>query len=1067
MFFINYACIFKAIASGINNMESYILYKKIIHLFSFILLLTLPVAAQYDDSAFVRYTAKEGLSDNYITCLQQDDWGYLWIGTDVGLNRFDGNSFKNFYQGSANLPLPSSRIRNIKTFGPHQLGIIGVGGFQLLNTKDFSVRNYFIPDTTAFTTYRNLAWDAVMLSDNSLALTTASGFYVFDQSGKLDFRYDAYQPEDIGKKRILYGREIFTAGEKEYMVYTGETGLYYYNMGKKLFRKIDPSEKEWNSFYHPGTADGGHWITKYQLNKNEYIFLFFQKDSIVFYNHALKKTVTSPLPFHPNWEFNWQSKITMLSDTIFAINGATNGFYLFRLNRQNGKIISHPKKNLPSYKINSLFLDKDKRLWAGTSKGLLQQKLNSPFAKKHFYPPMSIDKISAGLSDVFRYKNRLYLFRYSRFSGLLILDTATMKIEKRIHFFGMDNMWNEIISVQMYHPDTLWLGTNAGLLWFDTKTFGYGKIKIDARENIFYNAILAPAQNDGYAWMCSHLGGAAMRYHIPTRTFTLFTAQTNPALPFNKIKNIAYDANGDVWFSGHSLARWNTGKQVFDTLITVYGGVNKFNDDILALSADSNGSLWLHNALNGLLEYRIKEKKFMAYTTKDGLPSDALESFSPVIDNILWIESSGNLTRFDTRTKKMTVYGQDDGLAEDKSSSRKIYFDTATRYLYMLCQDYVVKFPMQQDKSFDNSSELMVHELVVNNKQSLFNPPEGIQLKFNENNLTLHFSAIDFESAGNYQFAYKLNKAETWTDLSRQRNINFTGLPSGSYSIQLRATGKSGEQKLKEFSFIIAPPFWKTPWFFIGCGLLLAGTLYYIYRNRIKQIKQKANIDKLLAQTEMKALRTQMNPHFIFNSLNSIREMILNNENKEASHFLAKFAHLMRMTLDQSGQSFISLRQAIDYLQRYIEMEQIRNNHFTCHISVSEDLDPDETLLQPMLIQPFIENAIWHGITTQHKQIKIYIDFKKSAGSGGEGNQLVCIVNDNGIGIEESLKIKTDTVMLHHSVGIANIKNRIRLLNEKHKLQSSVTIDDKSNLPGQTETGTLVTLRLPLQITDE
>jgi sensor histidine kinase YesM len=169
----------------------------------------------------------------------------------------------------------------------------------------------------------------------------------------------------------------------------------------------------------------------------------------------------------------------------------------------------------------------------------------------------------------------------------------------------------------------------------------------------------------------------------------------------------------------------------------------------------------------------------------------------------------------------------------------------------------------------------------------------------------------------------------------------------------------------------------------------------------------------------------------------------------------------MSMTLDQSGQSFISLRQAIDYLQRYIEMEQIRNNHFTCHISVSEDLDPDETLLQPMLIQPFIENAIWHGVTARDKGININVDFEKETG------QLVCTVDDDGIGIEESMKNKMNTVSLHHSVGITNIQNRIRLLNEKYDQQSIVTIIDKSNLPGQTETGTLVTLRLPLQVTEE
>ena len=208
----------------------------------------------------------------------------------------------------------------------------------------------------------------------------------------------------------------------------------------------------------------------------------------------------------------------------------------------------------------------------------------------------------------------------------------------------------------------------------------------------------------------------------------------------------------------------------------------------------------------------------------------------------------------------------------------------------------------------------------------------------------------------------------------------------------------------------------------------------------------------------MMALRAQMNPHFIFNSLNSIREMILNNENQEASHFLSKFAHLIRITLDQSGQSFISLRNKIDYLYRYVEMEQVRNADFTCRILADDELDLDETELPPMLIQPFVENAIWHGITSKEKNINITIDFKK------ENHQLACIVADNGIGINEALKNKMNGHDLHKSVGIENIHNRIRLLNEKYNIKSSVTIRDRKDIPGEKGQGTIVTIRIPLEI---
>jgi len=599
-------------------------------------------------------------------------------------------------------------------------------------------------------------------------------------------------------------------------------------------------------------------------------------------------------------------------------------------------------------------------------------------------------------------------------------------------------------------------------LWLDTKTDHYGKV-LDEKKYPWakgMSAILAPVNKDGYAWMCGLLQGLVVRYDMASRTFTPFTSQTKPALPFDRVKSIVYDSYGDVWIGGHSLTRFNNRLQLFDTLITVYGGINKFNDDILTLSADDKSSLWLHNAYNGLLEYKIKEKRFVAYTMKDGLPSAVLTSFSPVINNSLWIGSNSHLTKFDIQTKKVIVYDQQDGLPEHKPSGRRIYYDRENNLLFMFSGEYIVKIPSGRNADTDSSSNLLLQELIINNKKSFSQPGHEVQLKYNENNLSLDYTVIDFEKS-NYQFSYTMNNTTDWNNLGPQRNLNLNNLQPGKYFIRLKATGKSGDEKINEFMLVIRPPFWKTTGFLVTGCLLLISLIYWLYRYRIRQVRQKANIDKLLAQTEMKALHAQMNPHFIFNSLNSIREMILSNENKEASHFLSKFAHLIRMTLDQSGQTFISLRHTIDYLHRYIEMEQIRNSHFTSRILADDELDPDETVLPPMLIQPFIENAIWHGTTGTKKDININIDFKK------EREQLVCIIDDNGIGIQQSLQHKKEDSSLHNPLGIANIKNRIRLLNEKYKLKCSVSIEDKTRLTGYRETGTLVTLQLPLEIAEE
>ncbi len=312
------------------------------------------------------------------------------------------------------------------------------------------------------------------------------------------------------------------------------------------------------------------------------------------------------------------------------------------------------------------------------------------------------------------------------------------------------------------------------------------------------------------------------------------------------------------------------------------------------------------------------------------------------------------------------------------------------------------------------------------------------------------------------RFAYRImNKNDSvWIESGTQQNILLTNIAPGNYRLQVKAYAFDNKwpEQTKEIEIIIQPPFWKTTWFYLAVGLLIITIAYFLYNRRIKQIEQKAYVDKLMAQTEMKALHAQMNPHFIFNCLNSIREMILENENKQASHYLSKFAQLIRVTLNNSTKPFISLKDNIDYLNRYLEMEQIRTSHFTYEIQIDKKLQPEDILFPPMLIQPFIENAIWHNSLPKNERMKLSIRFLYN------DNRLVCIIEDNGIGIETSLR-KKETQQSHHSVGIANIRQRIEVLNEKYNLQSSIKIEDKSNLTLSDGTGTIVTLQLPIKNT--
>jgi len=197
-----------------------------------------------------------------------------------------------------------------------------------------------------------------------------------------------------------------------------------------------------------------------------------------------------------------------------------------------------------------------------------------------------------------------------------------------------------------------------------------------------------------------------------------------------------------------------------------------------------------------------------------------------------------------------------------------------------------------------------------------------------------------------------------------------------------------------------------------------------------------------------------MNPHFIFNSLNSIKEMILEDQKQNASRYLSKFAQLIRTNLEQSRQTFITVKQCIDHLHQYLEMEKIRFESFSYTIEIDDELATEDIQMAPMLIQPLVENAIWHGLNNKKGDKKLTIRFYKLS------EQLVCEIDDNGIGLKRSKESKSSLRSAHRSLGISNIHERLVVLNEKYKMNCALTITDKSQLTGENESGTLAVLRL-------
>jgi sensor histidine kinase YesM len=245
--------------------------------------------------------------------------------------------------------------------------------------------------------------------------------------------------------------------------------------------------------------------------------------------------------------------------------------------------------------------------------------------------------------------------------------------------------------------------------------------------------------------------------------------------------------------------------------------------------------------------------------------------------------------------------------------------------------------------------------------------------------------------------------------------------------------------------------------------LKILTTIATLVGNKIKQlesehsleIKQKeiSFINQQLAEAQLSALQTQMNPHFIFNSLNSIKGMILLNDQAKASRYLSKFANMIRMTLNQSKEMFTTLHENIEYLECYLMMEKLRfDDSFSYRITVDDDIEKEETLIPTLMIQPLTENAIWHGLLLKKGRKKLWIRFTKM------DETISCLIEDNGIGINMSEEQRKLSRPSHKPVGLTNLRNRIKILNEKYDTGATLELSDLED-EGKGKTGTCAVLR--------
>jgi two-component sensor histidine kinase len=342
---------------------------------------------------------------------------------------------------------------------------------------------------------------------------------------------------------------------------------------------------------------------------------------------------------------------------------------------------------------------------------------------------------------------------------------------------------------------------------------------------------------------------------------------------------------------------------------------------------------------------------------------------------------------------------------------------------------------------------------------------ENSSLPYNENFISFQFSLIAYANAVNTHIAYSINNKDIVHLPSDRREINLDFLKPQNYTVEfyIVSNGITSLKPISKFSFSIAPPFYNTWWFYALCAIIAVSVIYFIVTRRIKKERaalalkeSKLLLEQELDKSTLSGIKAQMNPHFIFNALNTIQSYVYMNDKKKAGSYISKFSDLTRSILEMSNKENITLGEEINSLQLYLSLEKMRfEDSFDYGITTADNVNKDKITMPSMLLQPYVENAIKHGLLHRKTNRQLQIFFTLQNG------YLKVVIDDNGIGRKRSMELNTINAKNHNSFAMGANKKRLDILKQQHS-NIALEIIDKYSDQGEV-LGTQIVILLPLK----
>lgn len=475
---------------------------------------------------------------------------------------------------------------------------------------------------------------------------------------------------------------------------------------------------------------------------------------------------------------------------------------------------------------------------------------------------------------------------------------------------------------------------------------------------------------------------------------------------------------------------------------------------IVDIKEDGTGILWIATSDAGIVGYKDGVITHSINET-NGLASDICKTlfWQPPY---LWAGTNKGLSKINTCLPSMPIitYSTSDGLASNFVNA--VYVQDSIVYV-----GTPAGITLFNENAVISSSRCNLNLMGVKIGGRDTAVLDNYALSWRNNSIGFEYVAISLKSAGDIVYRYKLQGLDTGWLQTRNTNINYPSLPAGDYIFMIQGINKFGvTSNIIQIKFTISAPIWKKLWFYLLLLALAMALVLWLMQRRNKQLRtrleEKNRVQKQFAELEQQALQSQMNPHFIFNCLNSIQQFIVLSDIPAANKYLTAFARLIRQTLDNSAKKMLSIEEEVTYLASYLEMEQMRfSDRFTYAIEVDKAINKSEDWIPAMLLQPFVENSIRHGLAYKKAEGGLLkINFSKA------GDAIVCTITDNGIGRQASNQLKSASHIEYQSKGMSLTQKRIDLMNKTRHSHIRLSIVDLYH-PNQAAAGTEVKIFIP------